>query len=141
MSNPEQNRELACGVAISAIQVSSIQKEEVTKFIRDVYKTLSTLDDEEGMAKSDPAVSIDKSITPDYIICLEDGKKLKMLKRYIRTQYGLSPQEYRRRWGLPDDYPMVAPNYAKKRSAFAKKIGLGRAAGTPKKTANKRSGN
>ena len=72
------------------------------------------------------AIPVRRSITPDYIVCLEDGKKLKMLKRHLRTAYGLSPEEYRSKWGLPADYPMVAPNYSKKRSAFAKKIGLGR---------------
>lgn len=83
-----------------------------------------------------PAVPIKKSVTNDYVICLEDGKKLKMLKRYLRTQYGLSPEDYRRKWGLPADYPMVAPNYAKRRSDFAKEIGLGRAGGkaAPKRT-------
>ena len=73
-----------------------------------------------------PAVAIKKSITPDYIICLEDGKKLKMLKRYLRSNYNLSPEDYKVKWSLPGDYPMVAPNYAKRRSEFAKQIGLGR---------------
>ena len=73
-----------------------------------------------------PAVSIKKSITPDYLICLEDGKKLKMLKRHLKTAYDMTPDDYRERWGLPSDYPMVAPNYAAQRSEFAKKIGLGR---------------
>ncbi len=73
-----------------------------------------------------PAVSVKKSITPNYLICLEDGKKLKMLKRHLRTAYEMTPEEYRARWNLPPDYPMVAPNYSKKRSEFAKKIGLGR---------------
>jgi len=73
-----------------------------------------------------PAVPIKRSIMPDYIVCLEDGKKLKMLKRYLRTAYNMTPTEYRARWSLPSDYPMVAPNYAKRRSEFAKKIGLGR---------------
>lgn len=77
-------------------------------------------------ARAEPAVAISKSVTPDHIICLEDGRKLKMLKRYLRTRYDLSPEQYRARWNLPSDYPMVAPNYAKKRSAFAKEIGLGR---------------
>jgi len=71
-------------------------------------------------------VPVKKSVTPDYLICLEDGKKLKMLKRHLRTNYDLSPEQYRLKWGLPSDYPMVAPNYAAQRSAFAKKIGLGR---------------
>lgn len=73
-----------------------------------------------------PAVPVKKSVTNEYIICLEDGKKLKMLKRYLRSKYSLTPEEYRLKWGLPADYPMVAPNYAALRSAFAKKIGLGR---------------
>ncbi|MEC4591654.1 MucR family transcriptional regulator [Nitrospirillum amazonense] len=76
--------------------------------------------------KLSPAVSIRKSVTPDYIVCLEDGKKLKMLKRYLRTTYGLSPDEYRAKWGLPADYPMTAPNYAEQRSGLAKASGLGR---------------
>src|SRR3546814_4273792 len=75
------------------------------------------------------AVPVRKSITPDYIVCLEDGKKLKMLKRHLRTVYNLTPDEYRTKWGLPTDYPMVAPNYSKQRSSFAKKIGLGRSPG------------
>jgi predicted transcriptional regulator len=70
---------------------------------------------------------VKKSVTPDYVVCLEDGKKLKMLKRYLRSRYGMSPDEYRTKWGLPADYPMVAPNYAARRSEFAKQIGLGRA--------------
>jgi len=73
-----------------------------------------------------PAVPIKKSVMPDHIVCLEDGKKLKMLKRHLKTAYDLTPEQYRERWGLPADYPMVAPNYAKKRSALAKEIGLGK---------------
>ncbi|MBL8670908.1 MAG: MucR family transcriptional regulator, partial [Alphaproteobacteria bacterium] len=76
-----------------------------------------------------PAVPVRKSVTPDYIVCLEDGKKLKMLKRHLRSTYKMTPDEYRTKWGLAADYPMVAPNYAAQRSAFAKKIGLGRNAG------------
>ena len=89
-----------------------------------------------------PAVSIRKSVTPDHIICLEDGKKLKMLKRHLRTRYDMSPEDYRRRWGLKDDYPMVAPSYAETRSALAKKIGLGRKpepAKTPKKRTTRKA--
>lgn len=77
-------------------------------------------------ARPNPAVPIKNSVTDNYIICLEDGKKLKMLKRYLRTRYEMSPEEYRTRWGLPSDYPMVAPEYTRRRSEFAKKIGLGR---------------
>jgi predicted transcriptional regulator len=78
-----------------------------------------------------PAVPIRRSITPDYIVCLEDGRKLKMLKRHLRTTYNMTVEDYRHKWGLPIDYPMVAPNYAKQRSAFAKRIGLGRRAARP----------
>ena len=79
-------------------------------------------------------ITIEESITPDYIICLEDGKKLKMLKRYLKTNYDMTPEEYRKRWGLPANYPMVAPNYAKKRSQLAKSIGLGKKENTAAKT-------
>lgn len=82
-------------------------------------------------ARPEPAVSIRSSVKPDYIVCLEDGKKLKMLKRYLRTNFDMTPEEYRARWGLPADYPMVAPNYAEKRRELAKKIGLGRKPRTP----------
>jgi predicted transcriptional regulator len=80
-----------------------------------------------------PAVAVNKSIQPDHLVCLEDGRKLKMLKRHLRTTYGMSPEEYRAKWGLPADYPMVAPNYAKQRSAFAKEIGLGTKGGRRRK--------
>jgi predicted transcriptional regulator len=76
-------------------------------------------------AAPEPAVPISRSVTPEYIVCLEDGRRLKMLKRHLKTAYGMSPDEYRDRWGLPADYPMVAPNYAARRSALAKEIGLG----------------
>jgi predicted transcriptional regulator len=77
----------------------------------------------------EPAIAIKKSVTPDYIVCLEDGIRLKMLKRHLRTAYDMSPEQYRQKWGLPADYPMVAPNYAKKRSSLAREFGLGRANG------------
>ncbi len=102
---------------------------QIPDVIRSVYGTLNAqrADDGSGaQAAQKPAVSIRRSVTPDYIICLEDGKKLKMLKRHLRTTYNLTPEEYRAKWGLPADYPMVSPNYAAQRSAFAKKIGLGR---------------
>ena len=92
----------------------------------DDKKTIST---EERPA---PAVPVKKSVLPDHIICLEDGKKLKMLKRHLKTSYDLTPEQYRERWGLPADYPMVAPNYAKRRSALAKEIGLGKRGRTAK---------
>ncbi len=102
---------------------------QIPEVIKTVFTTLNTQKSGEAGAAREPAkpaVSIRKSITPEYIICLEDGKKLKMLKRHLRTTYGMTPEEYRAKWGLPADYPMVAPNYAAQRSAFAKKIGLGR---------------
>jgi predicted transcriptional regulator len=98
------------------------------QLIESVYKTLTQLGETGEAAQNapKPAVPVRRSIFPDYIICLEDGRKLKMLKRYLRTRYKLSPEDYRARWGLPADYPLVAPNYAARRSEFAKRIGLGR---------------
>ena len=78
------------------------------------------------LTNKEPAVQVKKSVTPDYLICLEDGTKLKMLKRHLRTAYDMTPEQYREKWGLPEDYPMVAPNYAKKRSSLAREFGLGR---------------
>ena len=89
--------------------------------------------------KPTPAVPIKRSVTPDHIVCLEDGKKLKMLRRHLKTRYGMTPDEYRKRWGLKDDYPMVAPAYAEQRSALAKKIGLGRKAEPAKPAPRKRA--
>jgi predicted transcriptional regulator len=98
--------------------------------IGEVFGALARLDhkppSEAAPARQRPAVPIARSVQRDFIVCLEDGKKLKMLKRYLRAHYDLSPEEYRRKWGLPPDYPMVAPAYAERRSAFAKQIGLGR---------------
>ena len=103
---------------------------ELPSVIATVHQALATLGPEEAAAKPKPAVPIKQSVKPEYIVCLDDGKKLKMLKRHLRTAYNMTPAEYRERWGLPRDYPMVAPNYAKQRSALAKKIGLGRKPGT-----------
>lgn len=101
---------------------------ELTAVIQTVHGSLASLNNgaDAKPEPQKPAVSIKRSITPDYIVCLEDGKKLKMLKRHLRTTYDMTPEEYRAKWGLNADYPMVAPNYAKQRSAFAKKIGLGK---------------
>ena len=103
----------------------------LTILINQVFETLSTLaynsvQNDDPLTSQKPAVPIRRSINPDYIVCLEDGRKLKMLKRHLRAAFNLSPEAYRARWGLPQDYPMVAPNYAKKRSDFAKKMGLGK---------------
>ncbi len=101
---------------------------ELPQLIADVHATLAlvgTAVEAPALARP-PVVPIKQSVTPDYIICLEDGRKLKMLKRHLRTAYNLSPEQYKERWGLPADYPLVAPNYAKRRSDLARKIGLGR---------------
>lgn len=99
---------------------------ELPKLIREVYQALSSVNAAEPVSESlQPAVPVKKSVFPDYIVCLEDGKKLKMLKRHLKTAYNMTPDEYRARWNLPADYPMVAPNYAERRSGLAKEIGLG----------------
>ena len=116
-------------VVAAYLSNNSVPTAQIPEVIKSVYASLHTLDangDETKQPAQKPAVAPKKSITPDFIICLEDGKKLKMLKRYLRTTYNMTPDEYRAKWNLPPDYPMVAPNYAKQRSAFAKKIGLGR---------------
>jgi predicted transcriptional regulator len=110
---------------IVAAQVSSnpLSPAEILSLIQRVYKTLSEVGKEP--ARPEPAVPVTESVFPDYIVCLEDGQKLKMLKRHLMSAYSLTPQQYRQRWGLPPTYPMVAPNYARERSSLAKKIGLG----------------
>jgi predicted transcriptional regulator len=107
---------------------NNVVNTEVPELIQQVYNKLSELasGEETTSVELTPAVPIKKSVTDDYIICLEDGKKLKMLKRHLMTAYGMTPEEYRVKWGLRPDYPMVAPNYAAKRQELAKKIGLGR---------------
>ena len=102
-----------------------------------VREALATIGTDERAAKSEPAVSIKKSVRPDYIVCLEDGEKLKMLKGHLRAAHELTPDDYRKRWGLPGDYPLVAPKYAKLRAEIAKKIGLGRKLGTKVKRRRK----
>lgn len=118
---------LTTDIVSSYLSNNSVSADDIPGLIDVVYKSLSTVDgSERQMAdRPQPAVPIKRSITPDFLICLEDGKKLKMLKRHLKTAYNMSPEEYRERWGLPADYPMVAPNYAEKRSKLAKDIGLG----------------
>ena len=120
--------EMTTDIVASFVANNAIPAGGLPELLKSVHETVQDLASDEPAAppRPDPAVAISKSITPDHIICLEDGRKLKMLKRYLRSRYDLTPDEYRARWGLPADYPMVAPNYAKKRSAFAKEIGLGR---------------
>lgn len=107
---------------------NSVTQTDVAGFIQSVYAKLSELaqGEETPSVELTPAVPIKKSVTDDFIVCLEDGKKLKMLKRHLMTSYGMTPEEYRAKWGLKPDYPMVAPNYAAKRQELARKIGLGR---------------
>ena len=121
-------------VAAAYVGNNAVPAAQLPDVIRTIYSSISALDGGTPAAGNGakPIVPIKKSIAPDYIICLEDGKKLKMLKRHLRTSYGMTPEEYRIKWGLPADYPMVAPNYAAQRSAFAKKIGLGRKPGARK---------
>ena len=118
--------ELATEIVSAHVSNNSVDKNELPNIIRDVYNALVAV----GTAsvspeRPQPAVPIKKSIFPDFVVCLEDGKKLKMLKRHLKTAYNLTPEQYRERWGLASDYPMVAPDYAKHRSQLAKKIGLG----------------
>ena len=118
---------LAADIVTAYVSNNTVSSSELPDVIKTVYSTLSLLGDENGTALAQkPAVPIKKSYTDDYIVCLEDGKKLKMLKRYLRSHFDMTPEEYRAKWGLPIDYPMVAPSYAAKRSAFAKEIGLGK---------------
>ena len=119
---------LTSEIVSSHVANNSVSLADLPDLIQSVFSKLTDLAEGQiaEVAELVPAVPIKKSITPDYIYCLEDGKKLKMLKRHLMTAYGLTPEEYRARWGLKPDYPMVAPNYAKKRQDLAKKIGLGR---------------
>jgi predicted transcriptional regulator len=120
-------------IVASYVSQNSLSPTAIPELIRSVYEALTTLGQTAAPAapvrsteKQKPAVPVSKSIHEDYIVCLEDGKRLKMLKRYLRSRYDLSPEEYRRKWSLPPEYPMVAPAYAARRSDFAKQIGLGR---------------
>jgi len=126
-SDPKSPELLALTSEIVAAHVSnnSVAMGDLAKLIHDVHRALSAVSAGTVSERPDPAVPIKKSVTAEYIVCLEDGKKLKMLKRHLMSSYNLTPEQYRERWGLPHDYPMVAPNYAKHRSSLAKKIGLG----------------
>jgi predicted transcriptional regulator len=120
---------LSADIVAAYVGQNTVATSAVPDLIGQVHRTLHQLERGESAApaeKQKPAVPISRSVQHDVIICLEDGKKLKMLKRYLRSRYDMSPEDYRRKWGLPPDYPMVAPAYAERRSDFAKKIGLGR---------------
>jgi predicted transcriptional regulator len=130
MNNNEQSIDLltlTTEIVAAHVSNNTVALGDLPQLISQVYNSLANI----GVApppppaRPQPAVSVKKSVQPDYIICLEDGKKLKMLKRHLKTAYNMSPEAYRERWGLPPDYPMVAPNYARQRSHLAKEIGLG----------------
>ncbi|ADM09496.1 ROSMUCR transcriptional regulator [Parvularcula bermudensis HTCC2503] len=132
---------LTTEIVSAFVSNNSVPADQLQELLQSTFNTLNNLGGQIELPQSSqkPAVPVKKSITDDYIICLEDGKKLKMLKRYLRTQYDMSPEDYRRKWNLPADYPMVAPSYAKRRSEFAKKIGLGASGGRKTTTTTKRS--
>lgn len=126
---------LTSEIVSSHVANNQVEQNQLPELIHSVYEKLSNLagPDKAPEEVLVPAVPVKKSVTDDYIVCLEDGKKLKMLKRHLMTAYGMTPEDYRAKWGLKSDYPMVAPNYALKRQELAKKIGLGR---KPKATAS-----
>jgi predicted transcriptional regulator len=124
----EELLRMTADVVAAYVSNNALPTQQLAEIISTVYASLRSLDADSEVKNEPlrPAVAIRKSITPEYLVCLEDGKKLKMLKRHLRSTYGMTPDDYRAKWSLPADYPMVAPNYAAQRSAFAKKIGLGR---------------
>ncbi len=128
----EELLRMTADVVAAYVSNNTLPTAQLAEVINAVYGSLKSLEGQVAQPRPEPlkpAVPIRKSITAEFLICLEDGKKLKMLKRHLRSTYNLTPDEYRARWGLASDYPMVAPNYAERRSEFAKKIGLGRGAG------------
>jgi len=131
MTDANQSLDVMAMVSdIVAAYVSNhtMEPSELPNFIQLVQRSLSSINSKHSftlVSRSEPAVPIEESIQPDYIVCLEDGKRMKMLKRHLKTSYNMTPDQYRERWGLPANYPMVAPNYAKKRQGIAKEIGLG----------------
>ena len=117
---------LTAQIVAAHVSNNTVNPDSLPSLIQEVYKTLAGVGKEPASPeRPEPAVPVKKSVMPDYIICLEDGKKLKMLKRHLKTSYNMTPEQYRERWGLGLDYPMVAPSYARHRSSLAKKIGLG----------------
>ena len=149
-TNPANLLPLASEIVAAQVSNNKITVADLPQLIREVYQALAQASTGEtgSIPRGDPAVPIKKSVTPDFIVCLEDGEKMKMLKRHLPTAHNLSPDEYRKRWNLPGDYPMVASNYAKTRSKLAKAIGLGTARrrkrtqtlATSRSTRSKRSG-
>ena len=130
MDNTEQSNELltlTTEIVAAHVSNNTVALGDLPQLINQIYSSLANIGTAPvaAAARPQPAVSVKKSVQPDYIVCLEDGKKLKMLKRHLKTAYNMSPEAYRERWNLPSDYPMVAPNYARQRSRLAKEIGLG----------------
>lgn len=132
--NSENLLSLTTDIVVAHLSNNSVEAGRLPEVIKSVHAALSSLGNEAEKAEEElvPAVSIRSSIKPDYIVCLEDGKKLKMLKRHLMTHYQMTPEQYRARWKLPVDYPMVAPNYAEQRRTLAHQIGLGRKDGISK---------
>jgi len=120
--------ELTAGIVSAYVSNNSVSAGDIPNLINQIHSALIRVSSGQAEAPVEPlrpAVPVKRSITPDYIVCLEDGKKFKSLKRHLRTQYDITPEQYREKWGLPPDYPMVAPNYAAARSQLAKQMGLG----------------
>jgi predicted transcriptional regulator len=128
----EELLRMTTDVVAAYVSNNTLPTAQLAEVINAVYSSLKSLEGQVARVQPEPlkpAIPIRKSVTPEFLICLEDGKKLKMLKRHLRSTYNMTPDEYRSKWGLAPDYPMVAPNYAERRSEFAKKIGLGRSTG------------
>ena len=113
-------------IAAGYLGNNKVEEKNISSIVESIYSSLVSISDKPASYALDPIVNPSDSVKPDYIICLEDGKKLKMLKRYLKAKYNMTETEYKQKWGLPRDYPMIAPNYAKKRSQLAKKSGLGK---------------
>jgi predicted transcriptional regulator len=139
--------EMTADIVAAYVSNNSVTAADLPAVIQQVHRALAGVIDgataQEPAPPATPAVSVKKSITPDFLICLEDGRKFKSLKRHLRTKYDMSPEQYRAKWSLPKDYPMVAPNYAQARSALAKQMGLGqggrKAASAPKPAARRKA--
>ena len=128
MDDKSEVIEMTADIVSAYVGNNSVAAADLPSLIQSVHRALAGVSsgaEAEAAAPKEPAVPIRRSITPDFLICLEDGRKFKSLKRHLRTKYNMSPEEYRAKWGLPKDYPMVAPNYAKARSDLAKQMGLG----------------
>lgn len=123
---PQDLLGLTTRIVVAHISHNPVEPHALPGLIQLVYRTLAGLGNNAAPAPPVPAVPIDRSVFPDHLVCLEDGKRLKMLKRHLKATYNLTPEQYRQRWGLPADYPMIAPDYASRRSALARQTGLGR---------------